>query len=41
MTEWVKGNKIERRNINSNKGGTMRLGSFRAKLKKIVRVINL
>ncbi len=41
MTEWVKGNKIERRNINSNKGGTMRLGSFRAKLKKNSKVYSI
>ncbi len=34
MTEWTKGNKIEVRSKNSEKGGTMRLGSYRAKLKK-------
>ncbi len=34
MTEWVKDNQIEKRNKDSNKGGTMRLGSYRAKLKK-------
>ncbi len=34
MTEWTKGNKIELRNKDSNKGGTMRLGSYKAKLKK-------
>ncbi len=34
MTEWSKGNKIEKRNQNSDKGGTMRLGSYKAKLIK-------
>ena len=34
MTEWTKGNKIEKRNKNSDKGGTMRLGSYKAKAKK-------
>ena len=38
MTEWVKGNKIEKRNKNSDKGGTMRLGSYKAKLKKNTKV---
>ncbi len=38
MTEWVKGNKIEKRNIQSNKGGTMRLGSYKAKLKKNTKI---
>ena len=41
MTEWVKGNKIERRNINSDKGGTMRLGSYKAKLKKNTKIYSI
>ena len=28
MTEWIKGSKIEKRNTMSDKGGTMRLGSY-------------
>ena len=34
MTEWLNNNKIEKRNKNSDKGGTMRLGSYPAILKK-------
>ena len=34
MTEWLNKNKIEKRNKNSDKGGTMRLGSYQAILKK-------
>ena len=34
MTEWLKQNKLEKRNKNSDKGGTMRLGSYQAILKK-------
>tara|TARA_A100001011_G_scaffold78844_1_gene81470 strand:- start:4572 stop:6182 length:1611 start_codon:yes stop_codon:yes gene_type:complete len=41
MTEWVKGNKIEKRNINSDKGGTMRLGSYKAKLKKNTKIYSI
>jgi CTP synthase len=28
MTEWVKGNQVERRSSNSDLGGTMRLGAY-------------
>jgi CTP synthase len=28
MTEWTQGNRIERRNVDSDKGGTMRLGAY-------------
>ena len=28
MTEWIKDNNLEKRSINSDKGGTMRLGSY-------------
>ena len=28
MTEWIKGSMIEKRNTKSDKGGTMRLGSY-------------
>jgi len=41
MTEWVKGSRIEKRNINSNKGGTMRLGSYKAKLKKNSKIYSI
>ncbi|MGE0251531.1 MAG: CTP synthase [Dongiaceae bacterium] len=34
MTEWVKGNELERRTIGDNMGGTMRLGAYPAMLKK-------
>ncbi len=34
MTEWIKGNKIEKRNTMSDKGGTMRLGSYPCIIKK-------
>ena len=34
MTEWNNANKIERRDLSSDKGGTMRLGAYKAILKK-------
>ena len=34
MTEWLKGEELERRNEAGNLGGTMRLGAYRAKLEK-------
>jgi CTP synthase len=34
MSEWVKGNTLEKRKKNTNKGGTMRLGAYPALLKK-------
>lgn len=34
MTEWVKGNQKEERTTEGDKGGTMRLGAYAAKLKK-------
>ena len=33
LTEWMRGNEIERRNIDSDLGGTMRLGAYPARLK--------
>ena len=41
MTEWIKGNKIETRTKDSNKGGTMRLGSYKAKLKKNTKIYSI
>lgn len=32
MTEWMKGNELEQRQVNDNLGGTMRLGAYQAKL---------
>jgi CTP synthase len=32
MTEWMKGDELERRNESGNLGGTMRLGAYQAKL---------
>ena len=34
MTEWIKNNQIEKRNINSDKGATMRLGKYKCIVKK-------
>jgi len=34
MTEWMKGEELERRNEAGNLGGTMRLGAYRATLEK-------
>src|SRR5688500_18295205 len=28
MTEWVKGNEVQRRSVETEKGGTMRLGAY-------------
>jgi CTP synthase len=33
MTEWLRGNTLERRNLSGNLGGTMRLGAYEAALK--------
>ncbi len=41
MTEWIKDNKIQKRNIHSDKGGTMRLGSYKAKLKKNSKIYSI
>ena len=38
MTEWVKGNEIERRNDRVDLGGTMRVGAYDAVLKPGSRV---
>ncbi len=34
MTEWSRGNEVERRNIESDLGGTMRLGAYPCVLKE-------
>jgi CTP synthase len=43
MTEWNNDKKIEKRHMSSDKGGTMRLGSYKAKLKpesKVSKIYN-
>jgi CTP synthase len=41
MTEWSNKNKIEKRDLTSDKGGTMRLGAYKAKLKKGSKIYNI
>jgi CTP synthase len=41
MTEWTKGNAVERRNDTSDLGGTMRLGAYDAVLKPGSRVADI
>jgi CTP synthase len=41
MTEWMRGNELERRAANGNLGGTMRLGAYVAKLAKGSRVAKI
>ena len=41
MTEWMRGNMLERRQANGDLGGTMRLGSYEAVLAKSSRVAEI
>jgi CTP synthase len=41
MTEWMRGNELERRAVNGNLGGTMRLGAYTARLAKGSRVATI
>ena len=41
MTEWINKNKIEKRDKNSDKGGTMRLGAYKAILKKNSKIYSI
>jgi CTP synthase len=41
MTEWVKGNEVQRRNAAGDLGGTMRLGAYPAVLTKGSRVADI
>ena len=41
MTEWVKGNEVERRNDRADLGGTMRLGAYEANLRPGSRVAQI
>ncbi len=41
MTEWLKGNELEKRAANGNLGGTMRLGAYPATLERGSRVADI
>ena len=41
MTEWLKGNALEKRAVNGDLGGTMRLGAYRAVLARGSRVAKI
>jgi CTP synthase len=41
MTEWMRGNELEKRAVNGNLGGTMRLGAYTATLAKGSRVARI
>jgi CTP synthase len=41
MTEWMRGNELEKRAANGNLGGTMRLGAYAARLAKGSRVAKI
>ena len=41
MTEWMKGNELEKREANGDLGGTMRLGAYKAQLAKGSRVAEI
>jgi CTP synthase len=41
MTEWVKGNALEKRSASGDLGGTMRLGAYRAVLKKDSKIAGI
>jgi CTP synthase len=41
MTEWIKGNALEKRSASGDLGGTMRLGAYRAVLKKDTRIADI
>jgi CTP synthase len=41
MTEWMRGNDLEKRNANGDLGGTMRLGAYEARLTPGSRVANI
>jgi CTP synthase len=41
LTEWTRGNVVERRNLHSEKGGTMRLGAYPAQLASNSRVASI
>jgi CTP synthase len=41
MTEWMRGNDLEKRHLNGELGGTMRLGAYEAVLKPSSRVAEI
>ena len=41
MTEWVKGNDLEKRSASGDLGGTMRLGAYRASLKGGTKIADI
>lgn len=41
LTEWLKGNELERRQAGGDLGGTMRLGAYKAKLKEGSRIADI
>ncbi len=41
MTEWVKGNELEKRSASGDLGGTMRLGAYRASLKGGTKIADI
>jgi CTP synthase len=41
MTEWLKGNELQKRGLNGDLGGTMRLGAYAALLERGSRVANI
>jgi CTP synthase len=41
MTEWIKGNELEKRSASGDLGGTMRLGAYRAVLKSKTRIAEI
>lgn len=41
MTEWVKGNQLEKRSASGDLGGTMRLGAYTASLKEGTRISDI
>jgi CTP synthase len=41
MTEWMRGNELEKRQLNGNLGGTMRLGAYPAQLAKGSKVARI
>ena len=41
MTEWMKGNELEKRQFNGDLGGTMRLGAYTAKLEEGSRIAGI
>src|SRR5690242_835997 len=41
MTEWLKGNELQKRTSSGDLGGTMRLGAYRAALKKDTKIAQI